>query len=327
MEKTGEEWDVQDGEFTEGKNSEIVFEGTEDRRKFLERTEKEKVTPKVTDVPFEKKEIKEDAKAPTKAEEAKGYKKLLVDLGFHKKQNGDDKEQYMYKEGNIVIGRTFSEKLPTGKFWALENNKFLEPDDVKKLKIVQAFYDVRAGKKNIEEVVKEMGIEAPKPFVGCGAFQTPEAIVPSTEEAIVHQTPNAVINEAQGMATALYHVVEKQHLYMDIGGKKYLQLEAWQLLGKFCNVHGLVEEVQPVEYFGAKGFEARAVVRDNKGVVIAAAEAVCMSDEENWKGKPLFQLKSMAQTRSLSKAYRSSLSFIVSIAGYAATPAEEMQGV
>jgi hypothetical protein len=88
-----------------------------------------------------------------------------------------------------------------------------------------------------------------------------------------------------------------------------------------------VATVDPVEYFGAKGFEAKAIVRDSKGVVIAAAEAICMDDEPNWKGKPLFQLKSMAQTRSLSKAYRSSLSFIVSIAGYAATPFEEMQGV
>jgi hypothetical protein len=129
------------------------------------------------------------------------------------------------------------------------------------------------------------------------------------------------------MATALYHVVEKQHLYMDIQGKKYLQLEAWQLLGKFCNVHGVVETVQPVEYFGAKGFESKAIVRDSDGVVIAAAEAICMDDEPNWKGKPLFQLKSMAQTRALSKAFRSSLSFIVSIAGYAPTPLEEMEGV
>jgi hypothetical protein len=129
------------------------------------------------------------------------------------------------------------------------------------------------------------------------------------------------------MATALYQVVEKQHLYMDIQGKKYLQLEAWQLLARFCNAHGVVETVEPVEYFGAKGFEAKAIVRDNEGVVIAAAEAICMTDEPNWKDKPLFQLKSMAQTRALSKAFRSSLSFVVSIAGYSATPAEEMADV
>lgn len=310
MGEPGEEWDVQDsieGEFTEGEEKAII-EGAEPIKK--------KITPKITDVPFEKKEIEAEKKAVTKAGEAERFKKILLDLGFHKKQNGDDKEQYMFKDGNIVIGRTFTEKLPTGKFWALEDNKFLEPEDVKKLKVVQEFYAIRAGKKQLTLGDASTHTEE---------VETTGKLVPTTKEVAV--SPTAVINEAQGMANALYNVVEKQHLYMDIGGKKYLQLEAWQLLGKFCNVHGIVEEVQPVEYFGAKGFEARAVVRDNKGVVIAAAEAVCMDDEDNWKGKPMFQLKSMAQTRSLSKAYRSSLSFIVSIAGYAATPAEEMQGV
>jgi hypothetical protein len=262
-----------EAEFTEGEKADIPGGGTQ-----------KKVTPKVTDVPFETKEIKA---APKEEDKAERFKKILLDLGFHKKENGGEsgKEQYIIKDGDIVIGRTFKEELPTGKFWALQNNKFIDETDVKDLKIVQAFYAVREGKKKISEVVKEMGIEAP--FVGGGAFQATEAIVPITAEAKLQQTPNAIINEAQGMATALFQVVEKQHLYMVKGGKKYLQLEAWQLLGKFCNVHGIVESVH----------------------------------------KPLFQLKSMAQTRSLSKAYRSSLSFIVSIAGYSPTPLEEMDGV
>jgi hypothetical protein len=114
---------------------------------------------------------------------------------------------------------------------------------------------------------------------------------------------------------------------MNIGGKKYLQLEAWQLLGKFCRVYGIVESVQSVEYFGVNGFEARAIVINSEGKKIAEADAACMRDEPNWEGKPLFQLMSMAQTRALSKAYRSSLSFIVSMAGYSPTPLEEMQAV
>jgi hypothetical protein len=285
--------------------------------------------PKITDVPFVEKEIKEEVKAAPKAEEAERYKEILLDLGFHKKQNGDDKEQYMYKEGNIVIGRTFSEKLPTGKFWALENNSFLDAEEVKELKIVRAFYAVRNGNKTIEEIVKEIGEkEAAKPEVPFTRGEIAhEELVPFQKGEVVTKTPNAVIRDSQEMATALYHVVEKQHLYQNIQGKKYLQLEAWQLLGKFCNVHGTTHSVEAVEYFGVTGFEARAVVRDSAGVKIGDAEAVCMRDEPNWEDKPLFQLKSMSQTRALSKAYRSCLSFIVSIAGYAPTPLEEMQGV
>lgn len=300
-----EEWDVPDslvGDFTEGAEPE-------------EMKIKEKVTPKVTDVPFETKPVP----APAPKEEggkAKRYKEILLGMGFAKKepQDGSDKESYSIHIGDMVVGRTFTEKAPNGKFWAIKGNKFLDEDEVKMQVIVKEFYDIRAGKKQL--TLSDTPSES-----------TDIVEAPIRKEGGMVLAPNRVINEAQVMATALYHVVEKQHLYMDIQGKKYLQLEAWQLLGKFCNVHGVVETVQPVEYFGAKGFESKAIVRDSDGVVIAAAEAICMDDEPNWKGKPLFQLKSMAQTRALSKAFRSSLSFIVSIAGYAPTPLEEMDGV
>jgi len=137
-------------------------------------------------------------------------------------------------------------------------------------------------------------------------------------------TPNIIVQDAQIKADMLYNVVEKQHLYMQIRDKKYLTLEAWEILGKFCNLTAIVEWVNPVELWDSKGFEARVEVKDSEGKVISIAESMCMNDEPNWKGKPIFQLKSMSQTRAMSKAYRMCLSFIVSLAGYAASPAEEM---
>lgn len=148
-------YEPQEGEFTEGEE-ERVLEGFG--------------KPKVTDVPFVKKEIE----AAPKADDAERYKKILVDLGFHKKQNGDDKVQYVKKEGEIVIGRTFSEKTPTGMFWALGNNKFLDPPVVKELKIVRAFYAIREGNKTIEDVMNELGIKEDKaviPFGKGGAIE------------------------------------------------------------------------------------------------------------------------------------------------------------
>jgi hypothetical protein len=44
----------------------------------------------------------------------------------------------------------------------------------------------------------------------------------------------------------------------------------------------------------------------------------------NWRNKPLFTLKSMAQTRAGGKALRQMLSWVVVLAGFKATPAEEM---
>src|SRR5262249_27437128 len=48
--------------------------------------------------------------------------------------------------------------------------------------------------------------------------------------------------------------------------------------------------------------------------------------EQNWAKKPLFQLRSMAQTRACAKAMRNVLAWVVVLAGYAPTPAEEMTG-
>src|SRR6185437_14382005 len=59
-------------------------------------------------------------------------------------------------------------------------------------------------------------------------------------------------------------------------------------------------------------------------LVISSAEAMCLNDEPNWKSKPMFQLKSMAQTRACAKALRNVLAWVVVLAGYAPTPAEEM---
>lgn len=52
-----------------------------------------------------------------------------------------------------------------------------------------------------------------------------------------------------------------------------------------------------------------------------------MSDEQNWRGKPTYALRSMAQTRTAGKALRSLFAHIAVLAGYSPTPAEEMDGV
>ena len=59
-------------------------------------------------------------------------------------------------------------------------------------------------------------------------------------------------------------------------------------------------------------------------MIVGGAEAYCMRDEENWKEKPWFQLASMAQTRAGAKALRNVLAWVVVLAGYRPTPAEEL---
>ena len=54
------------------------------------------------------------------------------------------------------------------------------------------------------------------------------------------------------------------------------------------------------------------------------ASALCGMDEPKWASKPDYARRSMAVTRATGKAYRLGFSWIMELAGYASTPAEEM---
>ena len=124
-------------------------------------------------------------KAEHTQDEIDRNKDILLGLGYYKKANGGDKEQFITKEGNITVGRTFSKDYPIGKFWAMRegdlpaNEKFLKDTEVKQLKVVQAFYAVRdkgesiskyAPKEPVKQqqsmtptkgVTREIGLRAP----------------------------------------------------------------------------------------------------------------------------------------------------------------------
>ena len=131
---------------------------------------------------------------------------------------------------------------------------------------------------------------------------------------------------AHEAAKILKDIVKQNGWSIRLGGKsEHLMYEAWQTIGKYYGYTVKTGDARYVEYGDAKGFEATATVIDNKtGLSIGGAEAICLNDEVNWKSKPLFQLKSMAQTRAGSKALRQILGFVVALAGYSPTPAEEM---
>lgn len=134
--------------------------------------------------------------------------------------------------------------------------------------------------------------------------------------------PANQVEFAQKAAKALMVVIDAtKPLIMQ--GKRYLYFEHWQTIARFFNTTVGIESTTKDQ----NGYIAKAVVYDKSGVVIGGAEASCMNDEKNWKGKPDFQLRSMAQTRAMSKALRSIYGFVAVLAGVESTPAEEMADV
>ncbi|HQD36994.1 MAG TPA: hypothetical protein PKV92_07865 [Thermodesulfovibrio thiophilus] len=137
--------------------------------------------------------------------------------------------------------------------------------------------------------------------------------------------PEIVLSEAQRAAQALTEVIKSKAKPVMIRGEQYLEFEDWQTVGRFYGVTPKVVETKYVKIGTAEGFEARAVVvRLKDGLEISAAEAMCLNDEANWDNKPLFMLKSMAQTRACAKALRNVLAWVVVLAGFKPTPAEEI---
>lgn len=155
-----------------------------------------------------------------------------------------------------------------------------------------------------------------------------ESIVPAvTLDVAVARPPDIVLAEARRAATALADVVKNKHKPVVFNGEQYLEFEDWQTVARFYGLTARVVSTHPLEMAGATGFEAQAeALVISTGQVVSAAEAMCMNDEPNWAKKPLFQLRSMAQTRACAKALRNVLAWVVVLAGYKPTPAEEMTG-
>lgn len=141
------------------------------------------------------------------------------------------------------------------------------------------------------------------------------------------RAPKQVLAEAQEAASALQSVIVNRKNAVKFNGKHYLSFEDWQTCGRFYGVTAKIVSTEVCEIDGTKGFIARAeAINTQTGAVVSAAESMCMNDEKNWEKKPLFQLRSMAQTRAAAKSLRNVLAWVVVLAGYEPNVAEEMTG-
>lgn len=134
--------------------------------------------------------------------------------------------------------------------------------------------------------------------------------------------PVEVIEKAASVADALKDVIVQRNLYVNVQGKPHVQVEGWQLLGSMLGVSAVCTDTEPVD----GGFKATVEARTMDGRVVGRADALCTKHEKRgpWKNADDYARLSMAQTRATSKALKAPLGFVISLAGYATTPAEEM---
>lgn len=136
--------------------------------------------------------------------------------------------------------------------------------------------------------------------------------------------PQDVISRASDIATELAKIVDKRKLFKNISGRKYVQVEGWNTLGAMLGVLPVEREVHKIE----NGYEAFVdLIRTSDGMKVGGASAICTVEERNWSNRDEYAVRSMATTRATGKAFRLGFSWIMQLAGYEATPAEEMPSV
>lgn len=132
--------------------------------------------------------------------------------------------------------------------------------------------------------------------------------------------PDAILERATKIAGTLARVIRDQKLAVRIQSREHVRVEGWTLLGSMLGVFPVCTWTRPLE----NGWEARVEARTLAGNTVGSAEAMCTRDERTWSGRDEYALRSMAQTRATAKCLRLPLGFVMQLAGYDPTPAEEM---
>ena len=108
-------------------------------------------------------------------------------------------------------------------------------------------------------------------------------------------------------------------------GPVYLKVEAWQFLGRAYEYRAILDGIVERDIEESNAWIARVKIVDKFDRQVGAGDSICgTSDEPYWAKQPTYAKKSMAQTRAISKAYRSCLAWVAVLAGYEPTPFEEM---
>jgi len=125
------------------------------------------------------------------------------------------------------------------------------------------------------------------------------------------------------MAIVVKDYVVQNKLYTPIAGKNYVNVEGWQFAGGLL---GLFPRVVKVESLAENKWLAQVdIVNKNNNSVASTGFAICSKEESKKRSFDEYAILSMAQTRAIGKAYRNLIGWIMKLAGYEATPAEEIK--
>lgn len=141
-------------------------------------------------------------------------------------------------------------------------------------------------------------------------------------EVVNLTSPQAVVK----FSNDLKQIIVDNKLYTPVKGKNFVNVEGWQIAGAFVGITPIVTSVENLSEGDNYKYRAEVkLVQYGSDTPIGYGVAICTNKEANKKSFDEYAVCSMAQTRAISKAYRLAIGYLMKLAGYEATPAEEMQ--
>ena len=134
--------------------------------------------------------------------------------------------------------------------------------------------------------------------------------------------PDQMITRATSIANVLKKVIVEKRLTQNIKGKEHVLYEGWSTLGSLLGV--TPREVDVTEHKDGSYTATVELFNWKTGQVVGRASALCGKEERRWNKADRYAVRSMAITRAAGKAYRQCFSWIITLAGFSGTPAEEM---
>lgn len=128
-------------------------------------------------------------------------------------------------------------------------------------------------------------------------------------------------------ATNLKELIVQNKLFTSIRGKNYVNVEGWQIAGAFTGTFPIVESVENLSDDNTYKYRAEVSLRDKDGNKVGYGVAICTNKEAGKTAFDEYAVASMAQTRAVGKAFRMKIGWLLKVAGYETTPAEEMDAV
>jgi len=144
----------------------------------------------------------------------------------------------------------------------------------------------------------------------------------------VSQEQRAALTNAAALARDVAKIVKDNGLSRRFGSaaKEHVFVEGWLTISRVNNEqpHAEVKATFKDPENGETTIHARGWITNAKGEIVSEADGYCSTEEATWKGKPFYARASMAQTRAIGKAMRLRHAWVMVMAGFAPTPAEEM---